>query len=93
MVQQDILFPRKSSGQISRTKVSTGAGKENSAKRSKLGKGGGVQGGSFQVPGRGRDLELSFPLLRSIWQDRSISSPPARRGNAVSPLHFPSVQK
>lgn len=93
MGQQDILFPRKSSGQISRTKVSTWSGKENLAKRSKLGKGGGIPAGSFQVPGVGRDLELSLPLLRSVWQDRSISTPRARRSNSDSPLHFPSVQK
>ena len=57
------------------------------------GREGGFQLGHSRCLGWGQDLELSLPLLRSVWQDRSISTPRARRSNSDSPLHFPSVQK
>lgn len=79
VVQQDILFPRKDKVKFQGQKLALGLGKKTLPKRNKLGEGKGVQGGSFQVPGVGLGFGALLSPAESIWQDMSISSPPARR--------------
>lgn len=79
MEQQDILFPRKSSGQISRTKVSTWSGKENSAKWNEAGR---EEIGDL-IPPAGTCLARYGHYLR----------PAPQRGNSDYLLPFPLCQK
>lgn len=84
-------FPEKDKVKFQGQKLALGLGKKTLPRGVNWGRMGESRAGHSRCLGWGWDLELSFPLLRSIWQDMSISSPPARRGNADSPLHFPSI--
>lgn len=59
--QQDISFPRKSLGQISRTKVSIWSRKKTLPYGVNWGKGGRIPVRSFQVPGLGVGTGTMFP--------------------------------
>ena len=75
------MFPRKSSGQISRTKVSTWSGKENSAQRSKWG--GGIPVRSFQVPAVGVGFGALVPPAGICLARQTGASPPHKPGEVT----------
>lgn len=93
MGQHDILFLRKSSGQISRTKVSTWSGKENSAKCSKLGVGREVQCCRSRCLGCGQELKLLIPPARICLARCRHLHPTIQEKKPRQPPPSPSVQK